>query len=84
MSKLHLLTEEQSMSNKAWTLLNANLNAGVEWNEAKVEAELDAEKMKLEYDQNFQVDESDPLRSEKVWEKSMSKFDNLIKTIRNL
>jgi len=78
------LTREQSVANKAWTMFNANLNAGLCWEDAKTETELDAEKMRIDWDQNFQVDEDDPIRSEKVWEKGMNKFDLLIQKIKSI
>jgi hypothetical protein len=81
MSKTHLLTEDQSISNKAWMLFNANLNKGFNWQDAKTETELDAEKLKIEFDANF-VPYDDPIKSDIAYEKSMNQFEKLVQTIK--
>jgi hypothetical protein len=72
MSKTHLLTEDQSISNKAWMLFNANLNKGFNWH---------AEKLKIEFDANF-VPYDDPIKSDIAYEKSMNQFEKLVQTIK--
>lgn len=83
MSKLHLLTEEQLISNKAWQLFNTELNTGLVWNDAKIEAELSAEKLRSDFDQSFEGYD-DPDKSDMVYDKAMKQFDNLVNTIRSI
>lgn len=78
----HVLTEDQAIANKAWMLFNSSLNQGMQWEDAIVDALMSAEKLKLEYDQNFEPDENDPLKSEAIWNRSMNQFDKLSATIR--
>ena len=82
MSKLHLLTEEQAISNKAWQLFNSELNNGLVWDDAKVDAELGAEKLRSDFDSSFEGYENDPDKNDMVYDKAMKQFDNLVNNIR--
>lgn len=62
-------------------MFNRNLNTGLEWNDAKTETMLDAEKLKVEYDQSFDEKHGDVEGSEFIWERSMDQFNSLISKI---
>jgi hypothetical protein len=70
--------------NRAWIMFNRYLNMQVEWNEARECCLEEAGELKQEFDNDFQQDESDPLRSEAEWTERMNYFDQLITEIKNI
>jgi hypothetical protein len=74
------LSQEQigKLHNKVWTMFNENLNHAVAWEDSRKMVIEELTDNKAKFDDGFEVSDTDPLFSEKVWEVRMEQFDLLI------
>lgn len=76
--------QDRAISNRAWLIFNSKLNEGLLWSAAKNACIAQIKKQRDDYDNAFEPDAADPIRSALEWEVRIDQFNLCIHYLNDI